>query len=115
MPPSGATFPTCWKMHRRASHAISIHGRGFSTFCRECVASQHVAGPYTEDAGLPLSQSCGSQNKQKLVLCFSTGVYESNILFSLPFCKYCFKVQTVSESKFCFGPQKDSRGDIFFC
>ena len=33
-------------MHRRASHAIFIHHRGFSTFCRECAASQRVAGPY---------------------------------------------------------------------
>ena len=47
MPPSGAKFPTCWKMHRRASHAIFIHRRGFSTFRRECVASQRVAGPYS--------------------------------------------------------------------
>ena len=31
-------------MHRRASHAIFIHRRGFSTFRRECVASQPVAG-----------------------------------------------------------------------
>ena len=38
-------------------------------------------GEYTEDAGLPLSQSCGSQNERKLVLRFSTGIYESNILF----------------------------------
>ena len=45
MPPSGAKFPTYWKMHRRASHVIFIHGRGFSTFNRECRASQRVAGP----------------------------------------------------------------------
>ena len=32
-------------MHRRASHAILMHRRGFSTFHRECVASQRVAGP----------------------------------------------------------------------
>ena len=45
MPPLGAEFPTRWKMHRRALHAIFIHRRGFSTFHRECVASQRVAGP----------------------------------------------------------------------
>ena len=45
MTPSGAKFPTCWKMHRRASHAIFIHRRGFSTFRHECIASQRVAGP----------------------------------------------------------------------
>ena len=45
MPPSGAKFPTCWKMHRRASHAFFIHRRGFSTFRHECIASQRVAGP----------------------------------------------------------------------
>ena len=33
-------------MHRRASHAILMHRRGFSTFRRGCVASQSVAGPY---------------------------------------------------------------------
>ena len=32
-------------MHRRASHAILMHRRGFSTFRRGCVASQRVAGP----------------------------------------------------------------------
>ena len=32
-------------MHRRASHAIFIHHRGYSKFRRECVASQRVAGP----------------------------------------------------------------------
>ena len=32
-------------MHRRASHAILMHRRDFSTFHRECVASQRVAGP----------------------------------------------------------------------
>ena len=31
--------------NRRASHAILMHRRGFSTFCRGCVASQRVAGP----------------------------------------------------------------------
>ena len=45
MPPSGAKFPTCWKMHHRALHAIFIHRRGFSTFRRECIASKRVAGP----------------------------------------------------------------------
>ena len=45
MPPSGAKLPTCWKMHRRASHATLIHRRGFSTFRCGCVASQRVAGP----------------------------------------------------------------------
>ena len=50
MPPSGAKFPTCWKMHRRASHAIFIHRRGFSTFRRECVASQRVAGHIAMEA-----------------------------------------------------------------
>ena len=53
MPPSGAKFPTCWKMHRRASHAIFIHRRGFSTFRRECecVASQRVARPIEGGGG----------------------------------------------------------------
>ena len=53
MPPSGAKFPTCWKMHRRASHAIFIHRRGFSTFRRECecVASQRVARPIAGGGG----------------------------------------------------------------
>ena len=36
----------CWKMHRRTSHAILMHRRGFSTFRCGCVASQRVAGPY---------------------------------------------------------------------
>ena len=52
MPPSGEKFPICWKMHRRASHAIFIHRKGFSTFRRECVASQCVAGPYDGGKGL---------------------------------------------------------------
>ena len=46
MPPSGAKLPKCWKMHRRASHAILMHRRGFSTLRHGCVASQRVAGPY---------------------------------------------------------------------
>ena len=32
-------------MHRKASHAILMHRRGFITFRRGCVASQRVAGP----------------------------------------------------------------------
>ena len=32
-------------MHRRASHAILMHRREFSTSRRKCVASQRVAGP----------------------------------------------------------------------
>ena len=45
---------------------------------------------------------------------FSTGVYERKILFSLPFCKYCSKLQTVSEKKLCFGLKKIV-GGIIFC
>ena len=38
-----------------------------------------------------------------MVAGFCTVVYGSKTLFSLPFCKYCSKVQTVSETKFSFG------------
>ena len=34
---------------------------------------------------------------------FSIGVYGSKTVFSLPFSKYCFYLQTVSEKKFSFG------------
>ena len=68
MPPSGAKFPTCWKMHRRASHAIFIHRRGFSTFRRECIASQRVAGPYDTELRLNPTELCDGnyhRNKKK--------------------------------------------------
>ena len=34
-------------------------------------------------------------------------------VFSLPFFKYCSKVQTVSERKFGLGPKKSNRGINF--
>ena len=62
MAPSGAKLPTCWKMHRRASHVILMHGRGFSTFRRGCVALQRVAGPI-ENAHWALLQDNGPSKK----------------------------------------------------
>ena len=43
-------------MYRRASHAILMHRRGFSTFRRGCVASQRVARAipgHEVDSGFP--------------------------------------------------------------
>ena len=69
---------------------------------------------YTAQSGLPYFDRaavtpigccwCGS-------LLFSTGVYERKILFSLLFCKYCSKLQTVNEKKLCFGLKKIVGGD----
>ena len=44
----------------------------------------------------------------------SNGVNECKILFSLPFCKYCSKLQTVNEKKLCIGLKKPV-GVILFC
>ena len=55
-------------MHRTASYAIFIHGRGFSTFRCGCVASQRVAGPYGTPAGFN-----GPVIVAHLVLCMSLG------------------------------------------
>ena len=41
----GARFPTYWKMHRRASHSISMHRRSVGTSHRGYEASQRVSGP----------------------------------------------------------------------
>ena len=81
MPPSGAKFLTCWKMYRRASHAIFIHRRGFSTFCRECVASQHVAGPNVGYFALDIGISqlsivqCSSQYNDRRSVSFYDNQY----------------------------------------
>ena len=62
MPPSGAKLPTCWKMHRRASHTILMHCRGFSIFRRGDVASQRVAGPIGDSQESGDSSSSSRQN-----------------------------------------------------
>ena len=61
-------------------------------------------------------RSCGTYRDRKLVLnfnVFSMGVYESKILFSLPFCKYWSYLQTVSEKKFGFGLKMSVGGVLF--
>ena len=64
MPPSGDKLPKCWKMHCRATHVIFMHLKGFSTFRRGCVASQHVAGPiFSRD------DHCCSGSMKYLILC----------------------------------------------
>ena len=51
-------------------------------------------------------RSCDSGSERKLVVRFSTRVYERIAYFSLPWSKYWFNLQTVSENKFCFGLKK---------
>ena len=72
---------------------------------------------YTAQTGLPFFDRAAGiviGNWWYDSLPFSTGVYESKILFSLPFSKYCSNLQTVSEKKFSFGLKK-SVGVIIFC
>ena len=52
--------------------------------------------------GFAVFRSCGCRSERKLVLRFSTGVYESDTLFTLMCIKYWSYQQTVSEKKFCF-------------
>ena len=61
---------------------------------------------YTEQTGLQFfdrASATANGNWYYDSLPFSTGVYERKILFSLLFCKYCSKLQTVSKKKLCFG------------
>ena len=45
----GREITNMLEKHRRASHAILMHRREFSTSRRRCVASQRVAGPLGDD------------------------------------------------------------------
>ena len=50
-------------MHRRASHAILMHRKGFRTSHRGCAASQRVAGPYDS-----LEEYCGPHTASSVFL-----------------------------------------------
>ena len=56
----------CIAEYRRASHAILMHRRGFSTFHRECVASQRVAGPIDMFRVAKFESKVGSRRTTKI-------------------------------------------------
>ena len=82
--------------------AYAVYG---SCGSRNFPAFEHRVAVFT--VGLNSECKCWSR--------FSFGVYGSKTVFSLPFFKYCSKVQTVSEKKFSLGPQRSIRGINFWC
>ena len=96
------------------THNLSL----ISSMWSECLVSNdlilHQRHSLYRANGFAVFRSCSRQGERKLVVQFNTGVYGSKTLFSLPFCRYCSNLQTVSKKKLCFG-LKRSAGMIMFC
>ena len=63
--------------------------------------------------GFAVFQSCGTDHDPKLVLQYSIDCYGRTPVFSLPFGKYRFNLQTVRETKFSFGLKNIVEGILF--